>query len=476
MNYGALDIFEQLRPEDTQWLLASSQIKTIAANRVLVREDDPSETIFFVADGLFEVYVFAGSGTNLKVGQLGPGDVIGEMSWLDRRPVSASVRAIETSSVIALPTQVLEARLAANPGFAARFFRGIATLTVERLRKTTSALRRAQWAAGTGPAHAESAERSAISQRIDWFKSLLAAAQQRVAAGGGTVVADDARQIRDWMSAFENEISPGGKPLAGVAEVLQAELMPFMQLSATVQRCQARPRGYAGDYQTIAMIYDNAGAGTGPIGALLDSCVLNLAAMKAMRNRRANLAGEIEALFRGSAKEFHVTSLASGPAREVFDVLEKVDDKGRLSVNCVDVDREALAQIAARAQQQGLAAQVRTVQANLIHMATGRQELDLGLQDVIYSVGFVESLSDELALTLIDWMHDKLRPGGRVILGTLHPSNPTRGLMDHVLDWQMTHRDDAEMSRLFQNSKFARPCTRVLSEPEGIALLAECIK
>ena len=51
---------------------------------VLVREDDPSDTIFFVADGLFEVYVFASPAGKLKIGQLGPGDVIGEISWLDR--------------------------------------------------------------------------------------------------------------------------------------------------------------------------------------------------------------------------------------------------------------------------------------------------------------------------------------------------------------------------------------------------------
>ncbi len=111
MSYVALDIFEQLKPEDAHWILASAELKTIEAGSLLVREDDPSDSIFFIADGLFEVYVFSDHTGPIKVGQLGPGEVVGEISWLDREPVSASVRAIETSSVIALPTALLDRKL-----------------------------------------------------------------------------------------------------------------------------------------------------------------------------------------------------------------------------------------------------------------------------------------------------------------------------------------------------------------------------
>src|SRR5882672_1357551 len=129
MSYVALDIFQQLRQEDIHWMLASSELRTISANGILVREDDPSETIFFIADGLFEVYVYGGSANRLKVGQLGPGEIIGEISWLGGKPISATVRALETSSVIALSIATLERRLAEDPAFAARLFRAVATLT-----------------------------------------------------------------------------------------------------------------------------------------------------------------------------------------------------------------------------------------------------------------------------------------------------------------------------------------------------------
>ena len=77
---------------------------------------------------------------------------------------------------------------------------------------------------------------------------------------------------------------------------------------------------------------------------------------------------------------------------------------------------------------------------------------------------------------LINWIYDRLRPGGRVLLGNFHPRNPTRGLMDHVLEWRLTHRDEAAMSRLLQGSKFGRPCTRVMFEDDGVDLFAECRK
>jgi hypothetical protein len=73
-------------------------------------------------------------------------------------------------------------------------------------------------------------------------------------------------------------------------------------------------------------------------------------------------------------------------------------------------------------------------------------------------------------------MHDKLRPGGRVLIANVHPRNPSRGLMDHMLDWRLTHRDEAQMSALFQKSRFAQPCSRVVFEQEGAMLLAECRK
>lgn len=470
MSYGALDIFQRLRQEDVHWILASAELKTISVGTVLVREDDPSDRIFFIADGLFEVYVFAGQ--RVKVGHLGPGEVIGEISWLDQRPVSASVQALETSAVLALSTVLLERKLAEDSGFAARFLRALATLIAERLRKTTSEVRRSEWAAASRPAGAATGDSSGVLQRIVELEALLAAAGK----GGGSIPDAQAAQVHKAFDALEMASGPkGGEIVSGVGDALKAGLLPLVQLSETGRRYHSKPRGYAGDHQTLEMVYANAPAGTG-VARLVDGCMLNLAIAKAIRNRRHLLAAEVLTSLMGASKEFHVASLGCGPAREIFDVLERADDRGRLHVSCIDVDREALTFVEARSREQGVADRVRTFHANLIYLTTGRQELDLAPQDLIYSAGLIEAFSDDLAVTLIDWMHGKLRPGGRVLIANVHPRNPSRGLMDNALDWHLTHRDEAQMSALFQRSKFAQPCARVAFEQEGVILLAECRK
>ncbi len=472
MSYVALDIFEQLRQQDIQWILASSEVRTLSPNSVLVREDDPSEAIYFIADGLLEVYVFGGSASKLEVGQLGPGEVIGEISWLDRKPISASVRAVETSAVMVLSTALLEKKLAEDPSFAARFFRGIATLTAGRLRKTTADLRRSEWSAGQRAAVANVGADAGVLHKIGEVKALLGAVEKKGAASD-----DDARRIKEAFDSLVRSIpAQGDRTGTGISEAAQAELVPLVKLSATGSRLYAKPRGYAGDYQAIDTIYDNAPAGIGSVGAVIDACMLDLPAIRAIRNRRRLLATEILSSYRTAAKELHVVSLACGSAREIFDVCEKADDKGRLTVSCIDVDREALTHVGAQVQKRALGQHVGTLQANLIQLATGRQELELAQQDLIYAMNFIDYLSDELAIALINWTYDKLRPGGRVILGNFHPRNPTRGFMDQVLDWHLTHRDEAEMNRLFASSKFARPCSRIFFEEEGIDMFAEARK
>jgi SAM-dependent methyltransferase len=261
------------------------------------------------------------------------------------------------------------------------------------------------------------------------------------------------------------------------AELIQAELLPYIQLTEIGERSWSKPRGYAGDYLTIEMVYENRPKGVGRIGPLLDSCLLNRAGVKAVRNRRNLLAREINAtLHTAPPGSVQITSLACGPAREIFDVFEQVADKGRLTFTCIDIDEEALVLLKTRCEQLGLSGQIRGLHGNLIYLAMGRQELQLEPQDFIYSIGLIDYFNDDFVVNLMDWIYDKLRIGGRVILGNFHPRNPTKGLLDHVLDWRLIHRTEADMDRLYQRSKFGRPCSRVVFEEEGINLFAECKK
>ena len=74
---------------------------------------------------------------------------------------------------------------------------------------------------------------------------------------------------------------------------------------------------------------------------------------------------------------------------------------------------------------------------NLLHLCIGRQQLELELQHLMYSLGLIDYFDDRIVTRLQAWMRSCLAPGGRSILGHFHPNNPTRGLMDHLLDWRL---------------------------------------
>lgn len=253
---------------------------------------------------------------------------------------------------------------------------------------------------------------------------------------------------------------------AALGAHVQARFLPLLQRTANGQRWYAKPRGYAGDFQTIARMYDDIAEGNDVVGTLLDRCFLAVPASRAVQNRRGLLADEIRADTMRLGGPLRVTSLACGPARELFDLVGALAHPPHATL--VDIDADALAYCAAHRGRLPVA----FAQANLVHVALGRSELALAAQDLIYSIGLFDYLGDAIVVKLLDFIHGALRPGGRVIAGNFHTRNATKAFMDHVLDWKLIHRSEADMRRLFAASKFGT-CTRISYEPLRINMFCE---
>ena len=113
--------------------------------------------------------------------------------------------------------------------------------------------------------------------------------------------------------------------------------------------------------------------------------MLNLAAAKAIRNRRRAAGRGILSSFAAASKEFHVASLACGPVAEIFDVFDEAADSGRLQVSCIDIDREALPTWRRAPQAQSARISVQHLPRQPDLPRDRPQELDLAPQDLIYS-------------------------------------------------------------------------------------------
>ena len=264
---------------------------------------------------------------------------------------------------------------------------------------------------------------------------------------------------------------------AKIGEELKRDLLPYILLSHTGERMYSKPRGYAGDYLTIKQIYENHPRGFGRVGPILDRCFLNQPAAKATRNRRQLLFDEIINLLNVPRDStLMVTSLACGPGAEVMDVFDARQAPIDLEVTLLDIDLHALAHISDEAEIREIRRQLNLLHGNLVYVISGRQQFTIPPQDLVYSHGLTDYFGDEFVVGLLNYMHGLLKPGGKAIIGNVHPDNSDKALLDYILDWPLIHRTESDMNRLFSSSYFGRPCDRLYFESEHVILFAEAVK
>jgi hypothetical protein len=277
--------------------------------------------------------------------------------------------------------------------------------------------------------------------------------------------------------ALREHVAHAGPWQASVGRFVFRETIPYFILGHFNDRALAKPRGYAGDYATIEMLYQDAPHGDGRLGPLIDRWTRHLPAARAVKNRRALLAEAIRGVTArySSSQPVAVTSLAAGPARELFDVLA-APDAPAVHATCIDIDAEALAYTSRLAQRLGVAGQFTFAQDNVVRLAQGRGRTTLAPQQLIYSLGLTDYLADALVVQMIDWAYESLQPGGTLIVGNVVPTNPTRAFMDHILEWPLIHRTADELRELFARSRFGAAPVALELEPAGVDLFATCRK
>lgn len=482
MQFPYLSFIESLQPSDLGWIDANAEILNLRPHDLLISEGSSNSDLYILETGLLSVYTGdSDDGENVlhhEIARIGAGSLVGDLSWLETQVTSASVSALENSLILRVDGAALEEKIAADSEFAARFLHGIARLIAQRLRETTNTLTR--YAANASRIAVESEPANLLLGEVEDFKSLLMELDRQLIAAPDAHI--DAK-LAELQPAFQflllefNALMSTALPVhvrADVGAIVQREMLPYISLASVTERLYAKPRGYAGDFQTVDLLYRNEAGGHGRLGPLVDRCFLDEPAAKAIRNRRAFIAADIRARA-ADAGALKVTSLACGAAQEIRDVFH-AEPNAQIRYTAIDIDNEALESVQRWADATAHADLIQPIQANLVYLTTGRQELDLTPQDLIYSLAAIDYLNDQFVVKLLDWIHAHLAPNGRVLLGNFHPSNPDKAFMDHVLDWHLIHRDQDELNRLFMASKFGQPCERIVFEEEGVILFAEGVK
>ena len=480
--YRALALLSELTESDIEWILEVGVELQVIANTIIINEGAYPDSLYIVLSGLVGIHIYLVD--NKQLATLGPGELLGEISFLENRPASATVVAVENSLLLTVPRKNLEAKLEEDLAFGLRLYKSFAIISAGRLRERVGTLGRLLHNKRDARSSAAHSWRR-ISEAIDEFKTLMHRIDQDAMKNNNVVLPEQTEQAQIMMSSFceflNTEIGDRSEQEIHVREELgklvQREFLPYILLGRTTERSYSKPRGYGGDFLTIEWIYQNRPRGSGRLGPLIDRIYLNRSGCVAVRNRRDLLAEEIVGVLeQNPGRSARITGLACGPGRELFDVFSQIDDPTRLKATLIDIDLQALAFVSNEQDKHKLRRQINLVPANLVYLATGKQKLDLENQDLVYSMGLIDYFKDKFVVMLLNCVYDLLRPGGKVILGNFHPKNPDKAMLDYIMDWKLIHRTEEDLHRLYSLSRFGRPCTNIRFEPVGINLFAECVK
>lgn len=121
---------EYLTENDWSLIADRSRQVTFATGGVLIQQGHTTRTVFLLLGGKARIE----TAERLKIAEIGPGEIAGEMSFLERMPASASVVAEEPVEAFAIDWKVLEDLFELFPHLASRFYRSLAMNLSRRLR------------------------------------------------------------------------------------------------------------------------------------------------------------------------------------------------------------------------------------------------------------------------------------------------------------------------------------------------------
>lgn len=130
----ALYILGELDDADIGWLARHGRTRSLARGEQLIAAGREVRELYFVTEGQLAVATPGG----VRLSTMAVGDVVGEMSFVEKRLPSASVTALDPSQILAIPREALLAAFEKDTGFAARFYRALAIFLSDRLRSATA--------------------------------------------------------------------------------------------------------------------------------------------------------------------------------------------------------------------------------------------------------------------------------------------------------------------------------------------------
>ncbi|HEY7096262.1 MAG TPA: cyclic nucleotide-binding domain-containing protein [Terriglobales bacterium] len=121
---------EYLTPNDWSLLLDKSRRQKFKKGDILIQQGKQSRTVYLLVSGRVKVGV-----SKMKIAEVGPGEICGEMAFMENAVASATVTAGEDVEATAIEWSSLNELFELFPHMGSRFYRSIAVSLSRRLRE-----------------------------------------------------------------------------------------------------------------------------------------------------------------------------------------------------------------------------------------------------------------------------------------------------------------------------------------------------
>lgn len=294
------------------------------------------------------------------------------------------------------------------------------------------------------------------------------------------------RMTEHWRSLWRagndivSEIMGHSELRQATKEYTELVLTPEMRQGAIWDRGYAKPLGYPGDFVVMNHVYSGARVGNDVYGMLIHQLGLEVAEcidtrMHVVRRHIGNVVRE-----RGQGRAAKILSLGCGSAREVELFLANQRATGqRADFTLIDQEQGALRYAYEQTYPYVMGSKgqfgvqcLHLSFTDILRWTNGLSELQP--QDLIYSVGLIDYLSDRRAKSLVHSLYSTLAPGGLMIIGNMNKTALSNlWPMEFIADWTLEYRDDAQMMAWVDGLQVTKAWTE--TEPtDRVRLLYVC--
>ncbi len=290
--------------------------------------------------------------------------------------------------------------------------------------------------------------------------------------------------IASLYEEFEDEASriPTEDVMAHKA-FARRELHPLTMCSPFVHRTYTKPLGYAGDYEMVNMML---GESETPVlntyANIVHAYHLRATAPEAHRNRILMLEERLKTEAIRVTKEgrpFTVLNIACGPAVEMQRFIRNEEISNHVVFHLLDFNQETI-EYTERKIQESIKESSHKPMVKFIHKSIDtilkevyeKENTNSPTYDMVYCVGLFDYFTDQTCKQMVPLFINWVKAGGLMTITNVHPDNPDRNQMEHLLEWHLIYRNENDMKMLLPEN--TQGC--VMTDPTNINVFLDVRK